>query len=1102
MHDHASAVLFVHRSHRADDLAAVLGDVFAGAPADPFTPEVVAVPTRGVERWLTQTLSLRLGARSGRADGVVANVRFPSPREVVDDAVAAACGVDPDVDPWRGGRIVWPLLEVVDEHLEDDWLALLAGHLEDVAPEGDAPRPRLAAVRHIAALFDRYALHRPDMVRAWASGADVDGAGAPLPADCAWQASLWRALRERIAVPSFPERLDGALARVREEPALLDLPARLAAFNLTRLPAAHLALFEALSVTRDVHLCVLHPSPALWERVAAAPAPASRLRTDDPTASLPVNRLLASWGRDVRELQLVLGNAAEERVAERTFLQEGSLLRRLQAGILEDRAPDDGPADASIEIHACHGRARQVEVLRDTILHALAADETLEPRDVIVMCPDIETFAPLIRATFGATETPAPGVPPDLHVRLADRSLRQTNPILGTVARLLELADGRMTASELLDLADRPPVRRRFALDDDDLSRLEGWVRDAEIRWGLDAEHREVFKLGKVEANTWAAGVDRLLLGIAMTEEPGHLLGGVLPVDDVGSGDIELAGKLAELVARVRGIVERFAQRRTLAAWATEIEHAADLLCATSERDAWQRGELGRILARVVEGSNDQPLALGEVRGLLAERLQGRPTTANFRTGHLTFCTLHPMRSVPHRVIALLGLDDGAFPRAAPRDGDDLVLRTPFLGDHDGRTEDRQLLLDALMAAQDKLIITFTGNDERTNAELPPAVPVGELLDVIGAEEFVRRHPLQPFDPKNFEPSAPASFDGIALEGARALAGPRVAPPPFLAEPLPPIDGDVVELDDLVRFLQHPAKELLRRRLEVRYLEIEEDLDDDLPVELDGLAKWKVGDRLVDAVLGGCSMDEAIAAERARGGLPPGEIAQTTIEEVRGTAQRIVDAATAHLSARSAREALDVRVELPDGRTLTGTVNGIAGDRLEVVTYSSVAAKHRLAAWVRLLALATTYPSRTFSAATLGRGFRGKIVISSLGAPSDPKTELMRLVELMDLGLREPLPFAAKTSEAYAAARKRNAKNVAKATEDKWVGSFKFPGENADLEHQRVYGGVVTLPELTAAPARKTESGEGWDERTPSRFGRIALRVWLPLLAHEHLAEL
>ena len=89
------------------------------------------------------------------------------------------------------------------------------------------------------------------------------------------------------------------------------------------------------------------------------------------------------------------------------------------------------------------------------------------------------------------------------------------------------------------------------------------------------------------------------------------------------------------------------------------------------------------------------------------------------------------MRSVPHRVVCLLGLDDDAFPRKAPRDGDDLLLDDPWIGERDPRSEDRQLLLDALMAASERLIITYTGNDERTNKRRPPAVPVGELLDTI-----------------------------------------------------------------------------------------------------------------------------------------------------------------------------------------------------------------------------------------------------------------------------------------------------------------------------------------------------------------------------------
>ena len=305
--------------------------------------------------------------------------------------------------------------------------------------------------------------------------------------------------------------------------------------------------------------------------------------------------------------------------------------------------------------------------------------------------------------------------------------------MLGVVAQLIDLAGRRLTASDVLDLADREPVRRRFRLEDEDLARIRDWVADSGIRWGLDAEHRAPYKLADLDAGTWKAGLDRVLVGVTMTEEGHRLFEGVLPVDDVESLAIDLAGRMAELVDRLQAAVDAFGTAKPVAEWAQALATAADALTATSQRDAWQRAQLERILGDVVAeaGANDVELTLLEVRALLAERLQGRPTRANFRTGHLTICTLVPMRSVPHRVVCLLGLDDEAFPRKAPRDGDDIMLADPHVGDRDPRPEDRQMLLDALMAASDRLIVTYAGNDVRTNTPRPPAVPVGELLDTI-----------------------------------------------------------------------------------------------------------------------------------------------------------------------------------------------------------------------------------------------------------------------------------------------------------------------------------------------------------------------------------
>jgi exodeoxyribonuclease V gamma subunit len=1149
-------VLHIHRAERADGLVGAVGGLLARPPADPFAPEVVAVPTRGMERWLTQQLSAKLGAAAGRSDGVCANVAFSSPRRLVDDAVAAASGIDPEADPWLAERMVWPLLEVVAGAIAEPWLRVLGVHLGAAAdaPDEARRRRRLSSVRHVAELFDRYARHRPAMLRAWAAGDD-----AGVPADALWQPELWRRLRERIGVSDPATRLDGACLRLAEEPALADLPDRLSLFGLTRLPAATLQVLAALAARRDVHLFALHPSPLLWARVdevlgsAALPngvegargAATVLRRKADPTTYLPGNRLLASWGQDARELQLVLRGAAGESADHHHPVEHGAttLLERIQADVRADRAPSADarelhaldPGDRSIQVHACHGRSRQVEVLRGAILHLLEEDPSLEPRDVIVMCPDIETFAPLIQATFGAGQVagaqddPLPDDvrPPDLRVRLADRSLRQTNPILGVVSALLELAGGRVTASEVLDLADRAPVRRRFGFDDDDLSRIEDWVADSAIRWGLDAEHRAPFKLAKLDAGTWRAGLDRVLLGVTMSET---LLGGVLALDDVDSGAIDLAGRLAELVERLAAALDALTTPQPIDGWMASIAAAADALTATTAGDAWQRAELQRVLDDVVAGAtadgdvNATVLELPEIRALLAERLAGRPTRANFRTGHLTVCTLMPMRSVPHRVVCLLGLDDGAFPRRTARDGDDLILDDPHVGDRDPRAEDRQLLLDALLAATDRLIVTYTGKDERTNIERPPAVPVGELLDTIDAtashpgagrparERVLVRHPLQPFDQRDFVPAEhaagrPWSFDRVTLAGARALTGDRPQPAPFLAGPLPALREKIVELDDLVRFVSHPARAFLRQRLGVSVGDFSDELSDVLPVELDALEQWAVGQRLLDALLAGTPIAEAVEIEVARGALPPGRLALPVLQRVRPIAEQIAAETRALCGDGFEAGSADVNLALGEDRRLSGTVAGVGGDLLRTVAYSRVRPNARLAAWVRLLALTASDPQRPFEGLTIGRARPGApdhaaVTIARIPRldPDTAREQLATIVDLHERGMREALPIATLSSAAYARAA-GGRKDPVEVARTQWESGFRFEGEDAQPEHELVHGGVLAFDELLAQRPREDEAGEGWDEREATRFGRYARRLWEGLLAHEQLGD-
>ena len=734
---------------------------------------------------------------------------------------------------------------------------------------------------------------------------------------------------------------------------------------------------------------------------------------------------------------------------------------------LPDARPHLDPADRSVQIHACHGRARQVEILRDAILHLLDEDDTLQPRDVIVMCPDIETFAPLIQATFAAGEVveddevdplPAELRPTDLRVRLADRSLRQTNPVLGVVAQLMDLAASRLTASDVLDLADREPVRRRFRLEDEDLARIRDWVAESGIRWGLDAAHRAPYKLADLTAGTWSRGLDRVLVGATMTEEGHRLFEGVLPVDDVESLAIDLAGRLAELVDRLQAAVDDFATAKPVGEWAQALATAADALTATSQRDAWQRAQLERILDDVAgEATDGVALTLLEVRALLAERLQGRPTRANFRTGHLTICTLVPMRSVPHRVVCLLGLDDTAFPRKAPRDGDDIMLADPHVGERDPRSEDRQMLLDAVMAATDRLIVTFEGNDVRTNAPLPPAVPVGELLDVIDRStqgdaraQVLVRHPLQAFDPRNFTPGelggdGPWSFNRVTLDGARAMEGERAEPLPFLAGPLAAVTGPVIEFEDLLGFVRHPVKAFLRQRLGFSLGMYADEVDDGLPIELNALENWQIGQQMLEARLAGATAAASVAAARARGSLPPGKLGEPVLAKLLPVVEEIVGHTTALLPGVTEPGSVDVRVMLPDGRRLNGTVPDVCGDLLRSVSFSRVNARQRLVAWVRFLALTAAHPDRPFEAATVGRAVYGAgrhaavtVVRLPRLAPELALEHLTALVGLFDAGLREPLPIACKTSAAYAQALHRGGDPV-KAAVEEWESGVELP---------------------------------------------------------------
>ncbi len=1100
--------LHLHRAPRTDQLADGLGELLSSPLDDPFAQEVVVVPAKGVERWLTQRLSHRLGVGARGGDGVCAGVRFLNPRSLV----SLLLGRERD-DPWDPERLVWPLLSTIDDSMDEPWCRTLARHLGHGhdTDEGDVRRNRRYSVAiRLAHLYASYAGQRPQLVTDWREGQDTDGAGASLDDDLVWQAELWRRLIARVAADPPDVRHQTTVAALRTGSVELDLPARLSLFGHTRIAATEVELLAALGEVRDVHLWLPQPSPALWDALSGLGGVIPR--SDDASAELVDHPLLASLGRDSRELRRTLHATSTVEGGGTMVVEPTTMLGWLQHDLRANHAPtvDERASrvlatdDRSLQVHACHGAARQIDVLREVLVGLLQDDPTLEPRDILVMCPDIETFAPLISAGFGlgpmtAAQTPPVGHPAhQLRVKLADRALTSTNPLLAVAGALLELSGGRVTASDVLDLAATEACRRRFAFSDDELDRVNRWVARAGIRWGLDAETRSAFEMERFEHNTWRAGIDRILLGVAMSGDAHRHLGRGLPLDDVGSSEIDLAGRLAELLDRLGTCLAGLTAASTVGQWTDHLRAGVRDLTDVTDDDAWQLPQFERELARA-SASSDQlgvELRLSDVRAMLQSRLAGRPTRANFRTGTLTVCTMVPMRSVPHRVVCLVGLDDGVFPRTTSVDGDDVLARRPLTGERDVRSEDRQLLLDALLAATEHVVITYAGANEHSGATRPPAVPLGEILDAADRttaqpvrERIRTRHPLQPYDARNLTANGltgtrPFSFDTAALAGARAAGGPRLEPPALVSGPLPARPLTDVSLADLKSFFAHPVRSFLRGRLDVATPFEPDELADAIPVNLNALELWQVGDRLMSEILAGQDPEAVMLAEQLRGTLPPGVLGAEAFRKVTEECQKLW-ARTAQLR-EGDRRSVDVDVDLGGGRRLTGTVSSIYGNKILSLGYSRLKPRQRLLTWIDLLALSAAQPDESWTGHAVGKGRAGPQ--RALSGPLDHRASewLRELVELRDLGSTLPLPLPVATSAAWAEAHAKSLLGhdapPADAARRDWQtdphNAFGIQGEDADASHQRVFGTYAPLDSLLDAG-----------------LAEHAWQVWEPLLA-------
>lgn len=1125
--------MYVHRSNRAEALVAELADLVAQPLADPCASECIVVQGRGMERWLSMQLARRLG--------VWANPDFPFPRHLLQRALRAFLDVDQATGAcFEPEVLMWSIADLLVALRERDEFAAIHAYLAD----DDTGFRRIQLAERVARILDQYVVYRPRMILAWEEGRDEH-----------WQAVLWRAIVARHGsnhVAAQARRLLDVLAQPGAQPKRF--PSRVSVFGVSTLPPLHVQMLSALAKHVEVHLFLLSPSAEYWAGIRSQrDILRAALRHGGGAGAQDLhlevgNPLLASLGRLGADFQYVLEEETDyQEGGGSTYVDPGtaSLLATVQSDILalRHRRPEDSdtppvdldPTDDSITVHSCHTPMREVEVLHDRLLELFDRDPTLEARDVVVMSPAIDAYAPLIDAVFAGGGDRTPRIP----YRIADRAVRATDDVVNAFLTLLAVLRGRMTASAVLDLLDLEPIRERFGLVAEDLDLLRDWIGDSGIRWGIDVAHRQEAGQPALAEHTWQFGLDRLLLGYAMAGKGRRLFAGVLPYDDVEGSGAELLGRLAELCSALFSFHASLQTSRTLDDWRDVLGRLLGAVVASNDQTAHQHRQVHAALAALAEragaGRFLEAVGLDTVQQQLLATLEQSAPGRGFLSGGVTFCALVPMRSIPFRVVALLGMNDADFPRLRRAAGFDLIAQEPARGDRSAREDDRYLFLEALLSARERILITYVGQSMRDNSEIPPSVVVSELLDVLGEsfrveasraapsslpmpldsapdairDQLVVRHPLQPFSPRYFGTDRDSRLFSYArnhCEGARASMQPRREFPPFLSAPLPPDETVMreVSVSALTRFFENPTRAFLQDRVSLFFGREADGVEDREPLQLDSLDRWKLGTALLSRAIAGESLDEAIASVRASGALPPGTIGTCTFEAMRPQVVALA-AAARDLLRGDALEPLTVDAELEGTHTrVTGVIRDLWSSGQVQCQFSALGGRRELGVWIRHLVLnwlrPEGYPCVTF---LVGRpqGEDGPTVLR-FRPPDNAAALLDDLVQLYWLGQQTPLLFFERASRAYVEHLRKSKKASAapdalRVAEDRFNGSDFVRGDVHDEYVRQVFGTANPLARdfRFGAAGSKAKADSDRERRQPS-FAEVASAVLGPLLAH------
>lgn len=936
-------MLRLYPSNKTEHLAVVISEVMKATPlSSSFSNEVILIQSHGMGTWLQQEISQNLG--------IAAMIECTMPASFIWQLSQILIPEETHIPIFEKNNVRWQILERLPEKLIDPRYENLSRYIDALSNKPGALKAEASSLSEgdkansseqvlfelsdvLADLFDAYQNYRPDWIEAWEKGEKVKFEPAVEPAFLsleAWQADLWRSLYPESSVEKRNHRailLSKLLDRLQHCPSEIQarLPERVFIFGLSALPPKWLPVLAALSRYTDVHFMIQNPCQYYWGDVISE---AQQLKLEQSllasgvsasTAAdtfLESNPLLASWGRLGRDyLSILYGhdeikemplNLYEDALLEGSDDAASSLsaLAYLQTDILNLQASPRqvDESDKSIRFISCHSHLREVEALHDYLFQLLDESPELSPKDVIVMMPDVQDFAALVDAIFSRPAFDQYGQPQYLPYGISDQMLALDQPMVEVLSGILNLSTLRITATEVLDWLDIEAIRERFMISEEDLVQVHAWVSGLNIRWGLSEKHRDQC-LSTTESvqgsglgNTWVSGLKRLLSG--------YVYGVNLPIQD-GAGEVfaqsqysremqVLAGKLMRFIDLIEQTLEQQKGKKGVHSW---------LQIVTSFWNTWFDAEyLSEEVQRLMDLSVtsiaeqvkcagfEQEISFSIVAEVIAAGFEKERVNQRFLAGRINFCTLMPMRSIPFKVVCMLGMNEGLYPRPEQKVSFDLLtMGNARVGDRSRREDDRYLFLEAICSARNNMYISYCGRDIKDNSERYPSLLVSELQDYCGryfylneadensAERLLRhwivQHRLQPFHPRYYFNDTPLNTLDLSNKGLKDVAHgslPKSYSADWIAlyrseKPLVETDftegtaadlsstkndskqpqfdmfqasvneSSVFELTSLTSMADHPLRYYYRNILGLSYTEIDSELEDSEPFSLSHL---------------------------------------------------------------------------------------------------------------------------------------------------------------------------------------------------------------------------------------------------------------------------